>query len=111
MKDLPRRSSVEVIADILRINGSKTAIMYGANLSHAQTQKYLNMLIQHGLLAQTESGDRRVYRTTERGRRLLHLIQTIESFVDPSNGRPGTNVMESVQALVRNRNGRLGHPF
>jgi predicted transcriptional regulator len=38
-----RRSSVEVIADILRLGqAGKTEIMYSANMSYFQLQKYLN---------------------------------------------------------------------
>ncbi|MBI4337367.1 MAG: hypothetical protein HY683_06025, partial [Chloroflexi bacterium] len=41
MEIATRRSSLQVVADILRIGGTKTRMMYGANLSYAQTQKYL----------------------------------------------------------------------
>ena len=33
-----RRSKLQVAADMLRIRGSKTAIMYGANLSYSLNQ-------------------------------------------------------------------------
>ena len=46
-----RRSSVEVIADILRLGqAGKTEIMYSANMSYFQLQKYLNYLLKLGLI-------------------------------------------------------------
>ena len=44
------RSDIEVIANILRIRGSQTAVMYGANLSFEQTKKYLSLLSSLSLI-------------------------------------------------------------
>ena len=41
-----RRSSVQVMADILRLGeAGKTEIMYSANMSYRQLQKYLEFLV------------------------------------------------------------------
>ena len=77
-----KRSDLEVVADILRIKGSKTAIMYGANLSYAQTQKYLGILTEREFLESVvvRSG-RREYHPTEKAQELLRMIETIEELV------------------------------
>jgi len=74
-----RRSSVEVIADILRLReAGKTQIMYGANMSYRQLQKYLAFLIQQGFLERQVVPNPGVkYRTTHEGQRLLESIDTI----------------------------------
>ena len=48
-----RRSDIEIIADMLKVgeNGAgKTEIMYSANMSYAQIQKYLGYLIGQGFV-------------------------------------------------------------
>ena len=87
-----KRSELDVIADILRIKGSKTAIMYGANLSYAQTQRYLELLHEAGFLQQGPTGKngRRAYSPTEKGQKLLKLVEIIEEMLDASIKRNGT---------------------
>lgn len=86
-----RRSNLQVIADILRIRGTKTAVMYGANLSYAQTQKYLGLLKSQQLLEEVDAGRKRKYQPTQRGQQLLTLIESLEVFVDDLSvaGRAG----------------------
>ena len=80
-----RRSDVEVIADMLRIRGSKTAIMYGANLSYTQIQKYLGLLTERKFIESVDKEKgRRHYRPTQRGRELLDLIEQLEELITPS---------------------------
>lgn len=77
-----KRSDVQVAGDILRINGSQTAIMYGANLSYSQTRKYLYSLTTRGFLERVNVGNgRKQYRCTEEGRRLLAMIEDLEELV------------------------------
>jgi predicted transcriptional regulator len=46
-----RRSNIEVIADMLRLGeAGKTEIMYSANMSYFQLQKYLAFLMQRGFI-------------------------------------------------------------
>ena len=81
-----RRSSLDVAADILRINGSKTAIMYGGNLSYAQTQKYLRILTEQGFIELDDRGVRnRKYHSTEKGRKYLELIDRLQNLVGISS--------------------------
>ena len=74
-----RRSSIEVIADMLRLGeAGKTEIMYSANMSYSQLQKYLNFLLQLGLINKVTVGNPIVtYRVTRKGLRLLKSIDSI----------------------------------
>jgi len=74
-----RRSNIEVIADMLRLGeAGKTEIMYSANMSYAQLQKYLKFLLQLGLIDKVTVGNPIVtYRVTKKGLRLLKSIDSI----------------------------------
>ncbi len=74
-----RRSSIEVIADMLRLGeAGKTEIMYSANMSYYQLQKYLNFLLQLRLIDKVTVGNPVVtYRVTRKGLRLLRSIDGI----------------------------------
>ena len=74
-----RRSNIEVIADMLRLGeAGKTEIMYSANLSYFQLQKYLNFMLKLGLINRVTVGNPMVtYRVTRKGLRLLRNIDSI----------------------------------
>jgi predicted transcriptional regulator len=74
-----RRSSIEVIADMLRLGeAGKTEIMYSANMSYFQLQKYLSFMLQLGLIHKITVGNPVVtYRVTRKGLRLLRNIDSI----------------------------------
>ena len=74
-----RRSSIEVIADMLRLGeAGKTEIMYSANMSYFQLQKYLGFLLQLKLIDRAAVGNPVVtYRVTRKGLRLLRNIDSI----------------------------------
>jgi predicted transcriptional regulator len=70
------RSSFEIIAEILDTakNGAKkTRIMYSCGLSYRFVQKYLELLLDTGLLAMGSS-----YQTTAKGMGFLNKYQTLE---------------------------------
>jgi len=81
MKVNRRRSNIEIIAEMLKVgeNGAgKTKIMYNANLSYSQIQKYLGYLISQGFIDKLELGNPAVtYRVTESGLRLLSSISSV----------------------------------
>ena len=81
-----RRSNIEIIADMLRVgeNGAgKTEIMYSANMSYAQIQKYLGYLLTHGFIDRIEIGNPVVtYQVTEKGLGLLRNIESIMASLD-----------------------------
>jgi predicted transcriptional regulator len=76
-----RRSNIEIIADMLRVgeNGAgKTEIMYSANMSYAQIQKYLGFLMSQGFINRVEAGNPVVtYHVTDKGLKVLRSIDNI----------------------------------
>jgi len=74
-----RRSSIQVIADILRLGeAGKTEIMYSANMSFFQLQKYLSFLLELRLIDKVTVGNPTVtYRITRKGLRLLKSIDVV----------------------------------
>jgi len=75
---------MEIIADMLRLGeAGKTEIMYSANMSYFQLQKYLNFLLERGLIDKVKLGNPSVtYRVTKKGLRILRsidaLLETLE---------------------------------
>lgn len=68
MPSTTNRGKFEIIAKMLEVamrGALKTRIMYRANLSHRQLQKYLDITIESGLLSRHNSPE--VYFTTEKG--------------------------------------------
>jgi predicted transcriptional regulator len=90
-----RRSNIEIIADMLRIgeNGAgKTEIMYSANMSYAQIQKYLGFLLSHGFINRVKVGNPAVtYQVTDKGGELLKNINYIIEVLEFRNGNNGSN--------------------
>jgi predicted transcriptional regulator len=85
-----RRSNVEIIADMLKVgeNGAgKTEIMYSANMSYAQIQKYLGFLLSHGFVSKVQVGNPAVtYKVTDKGSDLLRNIDSIMEILEFRNG-------------------------
>jgi len=90
-----RRSNIEIIADMLRVgeNGAgKTEIMYSANMSYAQLQKYLGFMLSHGFINKVKVGNPSVtYQVTNKGGELLKNINYIIEVLGFSNGHNGHN--------------------
>lgn len=76
-----RRSNIEIIADMLKVgeNGAgKTEIMYSANMSYYQLQKYLGFLLAHGFIDRLVAKNSHFnYRVTEKGSKLLKSIENV----------------------------------
>ena len=67
------RHSLDIVHGILSISSvkvRKTRIMYGANLSFVQMEKYLKLLLGSGLLEQNSGS---IYLVTDRGKEFLQL--------------------------------------
>lgn len=81
-----RRSNIEVVADILRIGehgAGKTRIMYQANMSYHQLQKYLDLLVDRGCLQRTVSDKSHIsYNVTSKGSLLLTSIDNVLEALD-----------------------------
>jgi predicted transcriptional regulator len=88
-----RRSNIEIIADMLKVgeNGAgKTEIMYSANMSYAQIQKYLGFLLSHGFINKVKVGNPAVtYQVTDKGGELLKNINCIIEILEFRNGHNG----------------------
>jgi predicted transcriptional regulator len=87
-----RRSNIEIISEMLRIgaNGAgKTEIMYSANMSYRQIQKYLKFMISQGLIDKVEIGNPSVaYVVTEKGhglRQSIEMVLEVLNFKDPED--------------------------
>jgi predicted transcriptional regulator len=69
--ELRNRTRVEILSKILDVAGRgalKTHIMYRANLSHRQLEKYLAFLKENGLLEEASDPDTGpMYRVTQKG--------------------------------------------
>ena len=75
---------------MLRVSGTKTAIMYGANLSYAQTQKYLRLLFDLDLIATVNgTNGRPQYRPTAKGQQFLEVIGKLEELMGFQGPRRG----------------------
>ena len=76
-----RRSNIEIIADMLRVgeNGAgKTEIMYTANMSYSQIQKYLDYLVNQGFVNKVNMDHTMIaYQVTDSGLKLLKAIDTL----------------------------------
>ncbi len=84
MKIGNRRSNIQIIADMLRLGeAGKTEIMYSANMSYFQLQKYLKFLLELKLIDKVALGNPSVsYRVTEKGFRLLKNIDSIQQVLE-----------------------------
>ena len=69
-------------------NGAgKTEIMYSANMSYAQIQKYLGFLLSHGFVHKVQVGNPVVtYKVTDKGGDLLRNIDSIMEILEFRNG-------------------------
>ena len=85
-----RRSNIEIIADMLRAgeNGAgKTRIMYSANMSYSQIQKYLSFLIAQGFIDKVEADNTKItYQVTDHGLKLLKLINSLTGMLGLNEG-------------------------
>jgi predicted transcriptional regulator len=83
------------MADMLRVgeNGAgKTEIMYSANMSYAQLQKYLGFMLSHGFINRVKVGNPSVtYQVTNKGGELLKNINYIMEILEFNNGHNGHN--------------------
>jgi len=79
MKYRSRSDIVELLLDAANGGGAtKTKLMYKAYLSFNQLREYLALLIENGLIEY--EGDQ-IYRTTEKGMRVLHLQNEMDEVV------------------------------
>jgi len=82
-----RRSSIQIIAGILKLlrlgETGKSEIMYTVNMNYRQTQKYLNRLLELGMLDRYIEENHLInYQITEKGFKLLSEIENVEEMLN-----------------------------
>ena len=81
-----KRSRFETIYTILKLcvkSTKKTHIMYRANLSHQQLEKYLNLLLERNLVAAGDDG----YTTTPRGMNFIEKFNELQGIMNEVSGQ------------------------
>ena len=81
---LRRRDRLYIMAEILEValEGTlKTQVMYKANLSFAQLNQYLRLLLDLDLLEVKKSVEKTFYKTTTKGMRFLESYKQIRSLL------------------------------
>jgi len=94
------RSRIQIAADILEIarDGSrKTRIMYQGNLSFDLLQKYLDMLVNFGLL-EVRGGSEKGFVATEKGRRFLEDYRELQKYSEIASSKK--RALESTLAIT-----------
>lgn len=86
-RQIGNRTRGEILASILNVaaNGAlKTHIMYRANLSHRQLEKYIAFLEESGLLVQSTHVDtgNRIYRITEKGLGFMREYSHVSAYLN-----------------------------
>ncbi len=86
-----KRASYNIVAEILNATKGgafKTHIMYKVRLSYSQLENYLSMLVEKGLVKNTNTGHARsslrpriTYRTTGKGTQLLIHLEQIDTLL------------------------------
>lgn len=92
-----RLSIVAEILDVARESVPKTRIMYGANLSFAQLNEYLTLVIDLNLLEVVKTSERTIYKTTEKGLRFLQSYREIMELLSKENKLKDTNSLHLVK--------------
>ena len=98
-----RRDHLFIMAEILEvaIDGAlKTQVMYRANLSFAQLNEYLRLMLDLKLLETSKNTERVMYKTTSKGVRYLQSYREIRDLLkrerggssEPGNGNGGNGV-------------------
>jgi predicted transcriptional regulator len=80
-----RRNQLSIIADILLIaktGALKTQIMYRANLSYTQLNRYINSLLNNNLLAQTTYDGKEFYIVTPKGNEFLQRHKELTQLIE-----------------------------
>ena len=86
-----RRDRLYIIAEILDIakdGALKTQIMYKANLSFAQLNTYLNLLLDTQLLEIIKGNRRNIYRTTQKG---VDYMQSYKAVIETLSNNTDEN--------------------
>jgi len=88
--DMGRRSQLEICLDILKAvaegRNKPTHIMYRANLSWVRLKKYLNFLINEGLLKVINDQNGSIFSLTRKGREVVKYYMEIKIIMQDRGG-------------------------
>jgi len=89
-----RRDRLHIMAEILQVTlegALKTQVMYKANLSFAQLNQYLSLLLDLDLLELKKSSERAVYKTTAKGMSFIESYKQIQELLKKTNETSSSN--------------------
>ncbi len=104
-----RRDRLFIMAEILNVATEgvlKTQIMYRANLSFAQLNEYLSLLLNLNLLKDVKTPERTIYKTTDKGSRYLQSYREIRELLKKETGK-GNNGKEANSLYLVNRGSKV----
>lgn len=87
-----RISIVAQVVDVALEGSLKTQIMYRANLSFAQLNDYLSLLLKWKLLEKIETKEKTVYKTTAKGVRFLQAYREIKGLLKTESVEEGIEI-------------------
>ncbi len=82
---MKKRSDDLIISEILAIcerGARKTKIVYGANLNSTTVNRYLESLIETGMVGQSSLGSSHLFTTTPKGIELKNRLNRLQSEMD-----------------------------
>lgn len=80
-----RRDRMHIMAEVLLVakdGALKTQIMYKANLSFAQLNEYLSLLLKLGLLKTRKREEKSIYKITRKGIKYLKSYEEISELLE-----------------------------
>ena len=89
-----RRDRLHIMAEVLGVTldgALKTQIMYKANLSFAQLNEYLSLLLKLGLLRRNKEEQRTLYKTTPKGIEYLKSYEEIRAILGKNEEKAKNN--------------------
>jgi len=105
-----RRDRLYIIAEILEValeGVLKTQVMYKANLSFAQLNEYLHLMLDLNLLESSKNTERHVYKTTQKGirylesyRKIKELLKKEDESLTPRNGNSGVYLVKRGSQVI-----------
>jgi len=95
-----RRSKDQIVSRILSVcegkGAGKTRIVYASNLNFHNAKEYLDLLIKNGLLKAGHENPA-LYKTTQKGTKLLKHHKAIEELIPELGNQGGWQILQGTQ--------------
>jgi predicted transcriptional regulator len=98
-----KRGKFSIIADMLEVadgGAGKTQIMYRANLSFRQLEKYLRLMLEIDLLDETSNNGRKIYGATHKGITFLQRYYAIKELLKTEDNNSYKNGSEGSYTIT-----------